>query len=204
LPEQEAVVVITSETPDMQGELDMVWRHILPAFENNTSLGAEGVTNKIDGLSIAPLESQAHSGREVGMSGDIYKAINPMAKDVEAFSVDFKENSCELTLVIGGEEHILTFGSGKWVMGETKRKGPYLVAGAKNYLEGLAPFKVAGSYAWMDKSTLELQLRYIESPHTEIIKISYGEDLVMMELSNSFNNNSKQLVFAAMVGEEAF
>ena len=32
LPEQDAVIAITSETPDMQGELNLVWKHILPAL----------------------------------------------------------------------------------------------------------------------------------------------------------------------------
>jgi CubicO group peptidase (beta-lactamase class C family) len=33
LPEQDAVVVLTSEVIDMQGELNLVWKHILPALQ---------------------------------------------------------------------------------------------------------------------------------------------------------------------------
>ena len=107
-----------------------------------------------------------------------------------------------MALTINGEEHAFTFGSGRWVKGETDRKGPYLVAGAKGYLEGLAPFKVAGSYAWIDENTLELQLRYIESPHTEIIRFDFSEKVAVMEFSNSFNQTKKQVVFRALVNEE--
>jgi CubicO group peptidase (beta-lactamase class C family) len=34
LPEQDAVIAITSETHDMQGVLDLVWEHLLPAFDD--------------------------------------------------------------------------------------------------------------------------------------------------------------------------
>ena len=33
MPEQDAVVAITAETSDMQGELDLVWDHLLPAMK---------------------------------------------------------------------------------------------------------------------------------------------------------------------------
>ena len=33
MPDQDAVVAITAETSDMQGELDLVWQHLLPAMK---------------------------------------------------------------------------------------------------------------------------------------------------------------------------
>jgi hypothetical protein len=33
LPEQDAVIVMTSENKNMQGQLDLVWKHLLPAFD---------------------------------------------------------------------------------------------------------------------------------------------------------------------------
>ena len=34
LPEQDAVVAITADTRDMQGELNVVWDHLLAAFHD--------------------------------------------------------------------------------------------------------------------------------------------------------------------------
>jgi hypothetical protein len=34
LPDQDAVVAITANTPDMQGELNIVWDKLLPAFQD--------------------------------------------------------------------------------------------------------------------------------------------------------------------------
>ncbi len=36
LPEQDAVIVLTADTKDMQGELNMVWEKLLPAFQKES------------------------------------------------------------------------------------------------------------------------------------------------------------------------
>ena len=33
MPDQDAVIAITANTGNMQGELDAVWDHLLPAFQ---------------------------------------------------------------------------------------------------------------------------------------------------------------------------
>ena len=35
LPEQDAVIVMTADTKNMQAQLDLVWQHLLPAFHSN-------------------------------------------------------------------------------------------------------------------------------------------------------------------------
>ncbi|HVJ67090.1 MAG TPA: hypothetical protein VM510_03840, partial [Caulifigura sp.] len=35
LPDQDAVVAITSDTSDLQGELNVVWDELLPAFQSS-------------------------------------------------------------------------------------------------------------------------------------------------------------------------
>jgi hypothetical protein len=40
-PDQDATLVITSASPDMQATLDLVWEHLLPAFEGATGDGTQ-------------------------------------------------------------------------------------------------------------------------------------------------------------------
>ena len=202
LPDQDAVVVITSESPDLQGELNLVWEHLLPAFQHNEGGEDPELGETMANLSIAPLENEKHPLWEGDINGQIYETADPENGVADSFSIDFKERNCHMLLTTGNQSHRFSFGSGKWVLGKTDRKGPYLVAGAKGSLIGLAPFKVAGSYVWMDDNTLELQLRYIESPHTETIRVTFGEGEAVMEFTNSLNNNSKRVVFDASVSEE--
>jgi hypothetical protein len=93
----------------------------------------------------------------------------------------------------------LIFGSGKWIKDETDRVGPNLFTFAQNQQVGLAPFKIAGSYAWIDLTTIELHLRYIESPHTEIIRIKFEGEKAIITFVNSFEGEGKKVSFEAEI-----
>ena len=72
-------------------------------------------------------------------------------------------------MMIDSSRYNFSLGSGQWITGETTLLGPNLLLLAKAHFVGLPPAKVAGSFGWKDENTLELVLRYIESPHTETI-----------------------------------
>jgi len=59
--------------------------------------------------------------------------------------------------------------SSDWIKGTTTRAGPNLLLAARGHLAGIPPVQTAGIYRWRDEKNLEFTLRYIESPHTEII-----------------------------------
>ena len=65
---------------------------------------------------------------------------------------------------------------------------------AKANLNGLPPFKVVGSYSWVDENTLELVLRYIESPHSERLIFSFDNNNVTVEMQNSFDYGTKKTI----------
>ena len=77
--------------------------------------------------------------------------------------------------------------------------GPSLVGGAKSHFVGLPPSEIAGMYAWKDDNTLELTLRYIDSPHTERITCHFDQDNITIETQNSFNPNAKLPVLKGKV-----
>ena len=47
MPEQEAVLAITSETSDAQGELDLVWEHLLPAMKDSPLPGDKAAQTRL-------------------------------------------------------------------------------------------------------------------------------------------------------------
>ena len=58
MPEQDAVVAITAETGNMQGELNAIWDHLLPAFHPKalppSTDGQEKLNQAIAGLEAHP------------------------------------------------------------------------------------------------------------------------------------------------------
>lgn len=90
-------------------------------------------------------------------------------------NLQFTDNVCDVSMKIDSVRYDFSLGSGKWITGETIHVGPNLLKPAKAHFVGLQPAKVAGSYGWKDENTLELVLRYIESPHTETITCKFNK-----------------------------
>lgn len=197
LPEKDAVIILTSETNDLQGLLDLVWQNLLPAFDKSSDKDAE-LKKRLGELSLKPLKSDRNAALEKAVSGKNY-SITSNNEKVNGFSLDFQDGICLLNLVQGAGFHKLIFGSGKWILDETDRMGPNLFTFAQNQQVGLTPFKIAGSYAWIDQNTIELQLRYIESPHTEVIRIKFEGEKAIISFVNSFEGEGKKVSFEAEI-----
>jgi Beta-lactamase len=184
LPEHDAVIAITAETSDMQSELNLVWDYLLPAFKS------EPLATKINKLAL-PLNSKTASNTEGGISGKNFEVKTADSK-TDGYRFDFKNETCTMTLKTDSATYALNFGSGKWILSETTKFGPYLVARAKYNRVGLPPFQVAGSYVWKDEKTLELTLRYIESPHTETFRFNFEEGGLTLDIEHIFNKMQKR------------
>jgi CubicO group peptidase (beta-lactamase class C family) len=172
MPDQDAVIAITSETADMQGELNLVWKYLLPAMQP-TALpanadGDAALETHLADLSLPPLTNPVS---EVNLKGFDQKTFAFQANKLNIKSVSFKFNGqgCELSLQKEDISYAINFGSNKWTPGETAMLGPSLLNGAKEDFSLLQPAKVEGSYRWKDYNTIEFKLRYIESPHSETI-----------------------------------
>jgi CubicO group peptidase (beta-lactamase class C family) len=184
MPEQDAVIAITSETADMQNELNLVWEYLLPAIKTdkqaeNKSLN-ETLKQRLSSLKV-PLAASGNSPAVSRVSGRTF-VLDPNDKKIESMKFQFRDSICSLSLTVDSKTYDLVFGAGHWAKGETSLLGPNLLAAAKGHYVGLPPSKIAGNFEWKDGNTLELVLRYIESPHSEIITCT-------------FDNNKTSVVF---------
>ena len=205
LPEKDAVIAITAEAPDMQGEINLIWKYLLPAFQDkklpaNSKLLAS-LKEKTASLALPIAFKNIHSTLESSISGKNYGMIAG-EKSFQGASVELKNNVCILSLKTDSTTHKIPFGFGRWELSETTKFGPYLVARAKANRVGLPIFKVAGSYEWKDEKTLEMTLRYIESPHTETITCTFENDKVNIDIQNIFNKNQKRNISKGIVGND--
>src|SRR5688572_10650613 len=190
MPEQDAVVIITSETPDLQGELNMVWDFLLPAIHNKKSTANKYTAILKQKLSSRLLLPPAKSNSPITgkISGKTF-SIEPNEKNIASISFRFSDNNCYTLMEDDTAVYKIAFGNGKWIQGLTTKRGPSLTAAAKGHFKGLPPPKIAGSYQWKDNSTLVLHLRYIESPHTETITCRFIDDKILIDFHDSFDWN---------------
>jgi len=190
IPEKEVVIAITANARDMQKELNLVWDHLLPGMkdaplpEEKETLGE--LNEKLTSLAIDPPDTGSSPELEEALSGKVFRYGEQQAS--EEFSFRFENERCFLTQQTAeGDEYDFTFGGGAWEIGETNRPGPNLLPQPDANLEEMLPFKVAGAYRWEDDQSLELILRYIESPHTirrtynfegDTVRIRQGDRLI--------------------------
>ena len=198
LPEEDVVIAITSETQDMQGELNLVWKYLLPAMQVDQSTlnknDAAILKKRMTHLKL-PLPSKPDSVfKIISVSGKSFK-IDSNEKKIEKISFAQKGTGITLTIKTNMDSYTLNFGNGQWIQGQTTLLGPSLVAGAKNHFEGLPPSQVAGSYRWKGPATLQMQLRYIDSPHTEIMTFNFDGDKISVDMLDSFKAPDKKVTF---------
>jgi CubicO group peptidase (beta-lactamase class C family) len=191
MPDQDAVVVITSESADMQGELNLVWQYLLPAMQEgaipeNREIEAR-LRDKLTALALPLPERAAAPSPAAVVSGKTY-SIAPNDRGIESLSFQFMNDTCAVTMTAEGTDVTIAFAEGNWNVGETSRRGPYLLATAKAAYVGLPPLRIAGAYGWDDERTLRLVLRYIESPHTEILLCRFDGATIAVTMLNSIGS----------------
>jgi CubicO group peptidase (beta-lactamase class C family) len=199
LPKQEAVIVITSETSNLQDLLSEVWNHLLPAFDSESSISDDLTLQKrLENLSHPPAIGVENKKMEAMLDN---KSIAFDADD-RMVEFNFQDGNLEIQSVENNKSHLLKAGNTQWVSGATERKQPYLVAQAKNALNGLAPFKIFSSYHWEDFQTLVIEIKYIESPHTETLKFSFDNNNVTFESSSLGSRGKTNILYGMLIEQQ--
>ena len=194
-PEQDAVIAITSETANMQTQLELVWQHLLPAMQNGklpvNKASVAGLKKRLSTLQL-PIPVKSDSATVVpSVAGKKY-AIESNDKHMQEVSFAEKDRNYLLTLKTDTATYTINFGPGIWVFSETTKPGPSLVGLLRNHFAGLPASKVAGSYSWRNNTTLELVLRYIDSPHTETMTYHFNNNTISVDYKNSFEPEAKK------------
>ncbi|PWT97454.1 MAG: serine hydrolase [Bacteroidetes bacterium] len=194
MPDQDAVIAITAETPSMQEEINLVWQYILPAFQNGSlpedKTALKNLQDKLKSLALPVAEKTDGVGQK--NSGKIYN-LGSNALHLQTMSFNFSNGICTVNFKTDKGAYPIKFASGKWLAAETSMPGPSLTAGALENRSMLFPAKITGSYSWKDANTLQLILRYVESPHTAYFTVSFNEDKISVEESNSFDYGKKKI-----------
>ena len=154
LPEQDAVLAITSGVGDMQAVLDLVWEKLLPAMREGSLPSDDkahaALQDKLGGLALAPQQGAAASPLAAQVSGKTY-AFEANDQELESVTVEFGGDGGVLTFRGDGHEFRIACGAGEWTLGET----------AFDHLE-TEPIAVSG--AWTADDTYVAKACYYETP----------------------------------------
>ena len=182
LPDRDAVIVMTSENKNMQGQLDLVWKHLWPAIDANPASAAD--LTRLRKLKLTPPAGAKTSPAAVG------RAYKLEANDlgIETVSFAFEGERCLFT----AGANAISCGLGTWNRGETAFPGtpPRLISGGKP--KEPVRSKVAASAAWTDDKTLVMTWRYYETPHHDTVTCRFdGNQVTITFLSSITAMNPK-------------
>lgn len=198
MPEQDAVLAITSAVGDMQAVLDLAWDHLLPAMATaelpanpaaNQTLQATLAALQIDpvkGPRTSPL-AELINGRTYHFQPEPAIAGRGTLPPLTAACLNLQAQPPKLMLESGDERHYLEIGRQHWLSGYT------------TFNPGSEPTPVVTSGAWTAEDTFTVALRYIETPHCLTLACRFvGE---VLHIDRSWNVSFGPTVFPTLTGK---
>ena len=178
LPEQDAVLAITSGLGDMQKPLNLVWDILLPAM-GEKALPEDKETdkklqNKLANLQLRTVSGEPDSETAKKISGRTF-VFEPSIRDLKSVSFDFVENRSTIHVQAGSGERLLDCGFKKWIPNQMP-------------LMNANPEPVAVCGAWIKPDHYRIKIAGIETPYIQTLNFLFqGEELLFdLEYNVSF------------------
>jgi hypothetical protein len=174
MPEQDAVLAITSGVNNMQTVLDLVWEHLLPAMNQalpENLVEQTKLSSQLANLTIPPVTGKISSETShLSKTGELTK---PNQEElIQSVSLHFGQENAFLVIKDTQKEHQLDCAYNQWLSGTTTF-----------YSEPASKVGVSG--AWTDEKTFTLKIIFIETPHC--LTASFHFDGERLSLNRKWN-----------------
>jgi CubicO group peptidase (beta-lactamase class C family) len=190
MPEQDAVVAITSGTRDMGAVMNLVWDHLLagmkPRALPSDAKARRALSAKLTALAMPVQTGEPTSPRAADLSGRTF-AFPANADGIEAIGIDTAPEGTTLRVTQNGREARVPVGSGTW-----KRGGTVALAGADQ--------PVAASGAWTAADTYRARLWMYESPFQWTLTLRLDAGALHLEVEQNVGFGSAAGKHPPLVG----
>ncbi len=164
MPEQDAVVAITSAVGNMQAVLNGIWKHILPAMLSSAK--DDELAQVLAGLNIDAPTGTTQPMLATVISGKRFE-LEPCGA-IRSVTFAFNEEKCVATVDYEAGSQCITIGHGRWVEGETT-----MFANVTR--------RVVSAGAWRDDHTYVAIVRLVETPFYYTIKCMFDDQTVLID-----------------------
>jgi CubicO group peptidase (beta-lactamase class C family) len=187
LPKEDLVIAMTSETADMQGILDQVWDHILPAVQSAPvsvdKTAQSRLKQKMATLALPIPKGKPTSATAATVNGKGF-TMDENTLSIRTIALSFKEGSCDFKFKDDKGEHLVSCGINKWKYGITDINTLPLKL-TQTVVPGETTSKIAASGSWTDENTFEMTWRFIETAHYEVVKCRFNQGNMETEFVRS-------------------
>lgn len=175
MPEQDAVVAITSGTRDMGAVMNLVWDHILAGMKPKAlpadAKASRALATRLRALSMPVQPGEPGTARAAEISGRTY-TFPKNDNGIEAVTLEVGPEGTTLRITQRGREGPVPCGRAAW-----KRGGTLSVAG------GVQP--VAASGAWTAPDTFTARLWMYESPFRWTLGLRFEGDALHLDVEQN-------------------
>jgi CubicO group peptidase (beta-lactamase class C family) len=177
MPEQDAVLAMTSGARDSQAILDAAWRTLLPAMAEAPKVVKKhqaDLRRALRGLRLDPPGFRDDPPAAVHLDGSAWRLE---ANEAGLRGVSFAFQAGRLAMTIQGRRKtVLRCGAGKWVSGRMRRE------------RDPQPVPVRAAYTWTGGGALEATVRSITTPFCEtyVCRFSGGALELVVKSNVSF------------------
>jgi CubicO group peptidase (beta-lactamase class C family) len=176
MPEQDAVVAITSGCRDMQAVLNLVWDRLLPAMKD-APLPAddpehEALERTLAGLAVHVPSGSSTSALASSVSGKRF-SFPSNARQLEAASLEFGAEGATMVLKRTHSEDRISCGAGTW------RKGRAALPTGREDRPAEQPIAAAG--AWTADDTYTVKLCQYETPFYATLAFHFEDDKLTLD-----------------------
>lgn len=179
MPDQNAVVVITSGVRDMQEVLDLVWDHLLSAMKPQPLAEDAGAASKLeerlDGLTLDGPAGAALNATARRVNGRTFRIASDQGVP-EDVRFEFTETGSRIATIRDGKSKLLSVGPGQWIN-----------CGVETLDDMHGVFYARG--AWTGESVYSVRYCLAETPHCADVNYEFGandELVVTTRLNVSF------------------
>jgi len=171
MPDQDAVVAITSGLGDMQNVLNLIWDHLLPgmgpkALPEDVEASTE-LKTRLASLEVARPEGSPSSDTAAKVTGHRY-SFDENEEGVKLIAFTFAQDTCVLTLIDKHGEHAIIAGLTEWL------RSPKGISLAE-------PRPAAAAASWASDNELHLWLFFYQTPFTHKLKFRFEGDTVVFD-----------------------
>jgi CubicO group peptidase (beta-lactamase class C family) len=120
VPNADAVIVCTAQVAEMQGELDSIWEHLLPALSGDAPADHDAdvrLADRLQQLSTPVIDALADPPRPAVTFARAGERA-PYTDRLNAVRVEPAAGGTRLTVVVDGAEHAFNLLPGRWAEGD--------------------------------------------------------------------------------------
>jgi hypothetical protein len=183
MPDQDAVLAITSGLRDMQPPLNLVWEHLLPAMGAtplpDNPWAHDALAAQLTGRQLPVPQGQASTQTAEKVSGKRF-VFGENATRIAEMRFDFAADETTITFVNDQGEQPIPCGHGQWHR-SMANLGPLDVSTRPAAPRQPGPWQVGASGAWTDDTTYTAKLWWYETPFARTLTCHFANDRLTVE-----------------------